>query len=51
MTAGLLNSRKTKLELCKLAAKERTPANELKYKTYRNLFNTLMRKSKKMYFD
>jgi hypothetical protein len=43
--------RKTKLALCKQAAIERTPESTLKYKTYRNLFNTLMRKSKKMYFD
>ena len=51
LTAGLLISRKNKLELCKKATKERTAEALLKYKTYRNIFNSLLRKSKKMYFD
>ncbi len=51
LTNGLLISRKTKLDLCKKAAKERTAEAVNKYKTYRNIFNTLLRKSKKMYFD
>jgi len=50
MTAGLLISRQTKLELCKKAAKERSQEATQKYRKYRNLFNTLIRLSKKMYF-
>jgi len=51
MTQGLLVSRATKLELCKKAAKERTQLASENYKKYRNLYNTLLRNSKKMYFD
>ena len=51
MTAGLLVSRRTKLELCKKASKERTPESVQQYKTYRNLFNTVMRASEKHYFS
>jgi hypothetical protein len=51
MTSGLLISRKTKLELCKKASKDRTEESFQKYRAYRNLFNTLMRASKKMYFS
>jgi len=51
MTAGLLVSRLTKLELCKKAAKNRTPESVNTYKKYRNCYNTLLRISKKMYFD
>jgi len=50
-TNGLLISRRTKLELCKKAAKERTPEAVNKYRTYRNIFNNLVRTSKKMYFN
>ena len=50
MTTGLLVSRKRKLELCKIAAKERTVLATQNYRKYRNLFNTLMRASKKLYF-
>jgi len=51
LTAGLLISRKTKLELCKKAALERTPESLTNYRNYRNLYNTLIRTSKKMYFN
>ena len=51
MTGGLLVSRKSKLELCKLAAKNRDPITDEKYKKFRNLYNTILRISKKMYFD
>ena len=37
MTAGLLISRKKKLELCKRAAKNRNAESLLAYKNYRNL--------------
>ena len=51
LTSGLLISRKTKILLHKKAASERTIEANQKYRTYRNLFNTLVRKSKKMYFE
>ncbi len=51
LTNGLLISRKTKLDLCKAAAKLRTIEAQQKYKNYRNIFNSLLRRSKKMYFD
>jgi len=51
MTGGLLISRKTKLELCKQAAKNRDPISNDNYKKFRNLYNTVLRLSKKMYFD
>ena len=50
MTAGLLISRKTKLELLKAAAGNRSGEAFQRYKRYRNLFNTLVRESKKNYF-
>ena len=51
MTQGLLVSRTTKLNLCKVAAKERSVVATENYKKYRNLYNLLLRTSKKMYFD
>jgi len=51
MTSGLLISRKRKLELCKKASKNRTDESFQEYRTYRNIFNSLMRMSKKMYFS
>ena len=51
MTAGLMISRTKKLELCKLAARDRNNVTTEKYKKYRNLYNSLLRTSKKMYFD
>jgi hypothetical protein len=51
MTAGLLVSRTNKLELCKKAAKLRTTESINFYKKYRNCYNSILRTSKKMYFD
>ena len=51
MTPGLLISRKQKIKLCLQATKDRTPESIANYKRYRNIFNTLLRKSKKMYFN
>jgi len=51
LTSGLLISRKNKMELCKKAAKERTIEALNTYKNYRNIYNNLVRLSKKMYFD
>ncbi len=51
MTAGLLISRITKNMLHKTALCYPLPVNVEKYKTYRNLYNTVLRKSKTKYFD
>ena len=47
MTAGLLISRSNKINLLKLATISPNAENLTKYKTYRNIYNTLIRKSKK----
>ena len=51
MTPGLLVSRQTKIRLHK--ASIHTPSHENKscYKKFHNIYNTVMRASKKMYFD
>jgi hypothetical protein len=51
MTAGLLVSRLKKNVLHKTALISPSAENVNKYKAYRNLFNTLMRKSKAKYFE
>ncbi len=51
MMAGLLISRKKKLELCKKASKDRTEESIQSYRAYLNVFNTLMRASKTIYFS
>jgi hypothetical protein len=50
MTAGLLTSRINKLKLAKLCFTSPNPTNKAKYVIYRNLYNSLIRTSKKMYF-
>ena len=47
MTVGLLTSRKTKLKLLKLSLTVPSEENRNKYKQNRNIYNTLMRASKK----
>ena len=51
MTPGLLISRKTKLNLHKSYLLQRTNHALDKYKTYRNLYNTVLRSSKKLYYE
>jgi len=51
MTGGLLVSRATKLKLHKISILDSSPTNIQKYKTYRNLFNKILRASKKTYFE
>jgi hypothetical protein len=51
MTGGLLTSRRTKNLLHKKAIIEPTPENLTKYKNFRNIFNSLLRKSKVIYFE
>jgi len=51
MTEGLLKSRNTKINLCKSAALNRSVEALNLYKNYRNIYNSLVRLSKKMYFE
>ena len=51
MTQGLLVSRLTKQKLQKISIHSPTPTNLASYKTYRNLYNSTLRASKKMYFE
>ena len=50
MTRGLLISRVRKNLLLKNCAKNRTLENASAYKTYRNLYNSVLRASKKLYY-
>ena len=50
MTGGLLISRKNKLSLHKLAVLNPSQENQEKYKKNRNLFNSLVRASKKLHY-
>jgi hypothetical protein len=50
MTTGLLVSRSNKNQLHKISITNPTPANMTKYKVFRNIYNSLIRLSKKMYF-
>jgi len=51
ITAGLLNSRRTKLALHKTSILNPTQFNINTYKTYRNLFQKTMRAAKKLYIS
>jgi hypothetical protein len=51
MTRGLLTSRSTKLTLEKIASSSQNQADINSYKTYRNIFNKLIKQSKKNYFN
>jgi Reverse transcriptase (RNA-dependent DNA polymerase) len=51
MTLGLLTSRLRKNELLKLNLKNRTPESRLLYCNYRNLYNRILRASKKLYYQ
>jgi len=51
MTQGLLISRATKINLHKIAVKDRSQHANENYKKFRNIYNTTLRASKKMYFD
>jgi ABC-type long-subunit fatty acid transport system fused permease/ATPase subunit len=51
MTTGLLISRRTKNLLHKTSLVNPSPVNIAKFRNYRNLYNTLIRKSKAKYFE
>ena len=50
MTVGILTSRRKKATLYKLQLKSPTVSNCSNYKTFRNLYNTVIRAAKKTYF-
>jgi len=50
-SAGLLVSRNTKFLLSSICSKNPSPFNTTKYKTYRNLYNHVLRDAKKKYYD
>ena len=51
MTKGLLKSSKKKQRLHEKFLKNRNPENELNYKQYKTLFESLKKKSKKNYYS
>ena len=51
MTQGLLVSRLNKFKLAKIAIHNPTVHNVQMFKNYRNLYNTLLRKCKKDFFE
>ena len=50
ITKGLLISRLSKINLMKKSIVDPSPLNVLNFKNYRNLYNNLIRASKKLYF-
>jgi len=50
MTEELLNSRRTKLNLQKIAIKLKTPEAKIRYTEYRNYYNKLVRQRKQKYY-
>jgi hypothetical protein len=51
MTTGLLISRILKINLHKQSIVDPSPVNITKFKTYRNIFYTLIRKSKIKFYE
>ena len=51
MTAGLLISCRNKLALGSISAKNPNSANSAAFKKFRNIYNTVVRAAKKIYFD
>ena len=51
MTRGILISRKRKNELCNLSLKNPSPTSITQFKNFRNLYNTVIRNAKKLYFQ
>jgi hypothetical protein len=51
MTSGILTSRLTKLKLSKEHFSKPNPESLEKFKKFRNMYNKIVRASKKMYFD
>ena len=50
MTDEILSVRAAKLELQKIAIKNKTPHDTQRYKDHRNMYNTLLRQHKQKYY-
>jgi hypothetical protein len=51
MSNGILTSRREKIRLCKISLKFPTPFNANKFKTYRNIYNKVIRLAKRLHYD
>ena len=51
MSSGILTSRKRKSHLSKISLKNPSHANILGFKTYRNLYNQIIKTAKKLYYE
>jgi hypothetical protein len=51
MTKGLLTSRLKKFKLSKICSHTPTPDNITRFKLFRNMYNRLIRISRKMFFE
>ena len=51
ITKGITKSSKKKQKLYERFLKKRTTENEQKYKNYKNLFKTIKKKAKKIYYS
>jgi hypothetical protein len=51
MSRGLLTSRTVKIKLCKLSIKYPNHVNITRFKNYRNLYNKLIKATKKLHYD
>ena len=51
ITGGLLTSRRKKIELEKQMLVNPSPSSTLNYKTFRNVYNKVLRAAKKLYFE
>jgi hypothetical protein len=51
MSKGILISRFKKIELCKLSVRHQSEPHLSNYKCYRNLYNKVIKLSKKLYFE
>ena len=51
MTQGLLVSRLSKIKLHKISIQSPSTMNIERYKKFRNIYNSVMRASKKLYFE
>jgi hypothetical protein len=51
MSNGLLTSRREKIRLGKISCKKPTLVNQTKFKNYRNIYNSLIKLAKKLYYE
>ncbi len=51
MTVGLIISRRTKIRLSSISIKQPTQMNKINLKNYKNIYNKVIRESKRIYFE